>query len=140
MSDPGSVDASQTGIVDDDDLLAAIQAFLKQDVVPELKGHAAFNARIAANALGIVQRSRELSNDIERLDARARDQFDFNCDATVPVTVQLSRALAEGAVTVSEELFDYLKRRQLLVTAINNPRYASRVEAVSRWCDPPVDD
>jgi len=41
------------------ELVEAVRAFIEQRAMPELKGHTAFHARVAANALGIV--SRELS-------------------------------------------------------------------------------
>jgi len=41
------------------ELVDVVRAFLEQRAMPELKGHTAFHARVAANALGIV--SRELT-------------------------------------------------------------------------------
>jgi hypothetical protein len=41
------------------ELVDAVREFLEKRAMPELKGHTAFHARVAANALGIV--SRELS-------------------------------------------------------------------------------
>jgi hypothetical protein len=45
------------------ELVDAVRAFLEQRAMPELKGHTAFHARVAANALGIV--SRELKEGPE---------------------------------------------------------------------------
>ncbi len=42
------------------ELVAAVRDFLEQRAMPELKGHTAFHARVAANALGIVARELEL--------------------------------------------------------------------------------
>jgi hypothetical protein len=41
------------------ELVAAVRDFLEQRAMPELKGHTAFHARVAANALGIVARELE---------------------------------------------------------------------------------
>lgn len=41
------------------ELVAAVRDFLEQKAMPELKGHTAFHARVAANALGIVARELE---------------------------------------------------------------------------------
>jgi len=38
------------------ELVTAVRDFLEQRAMPELKGHTAFHARVAANALGIVAR------------------------------------------------------------------------------------
>ncbi|HXC55173.1 MAG TPA: DUF6285 domain-containing protein [Rhizomicrobium sp.] len=51
------------------ELVVAVRDFLEQRAMPELKGHTAFHARVAANALGIVARELELgaaSGDAER--------------------------------------------------------------------------
>ncbi len=52
------------------ELVAAVRDFLEQRAMPELKGHTAFHARVAANALGIVMRELEqgaASGDAERV-------------------------------------------------------------------------
>jgi hypothetical protein len=51
------------------ELVDAVRAFIEQRAMPELKGHTAFHARVAANALGIVSRELKLgpqANDQER--------------------------------------------------------------------------
>jgi hypothetical protein len=41
------------------ELVAAVRDFIEQKAMPELKGHTAFHARVAANALSIVARELE---------------------------------------------------------------------------------
>jgi hypothetical protein len=41
------------------ELVVAVRDFLEQKAMPELKGHTAFHARVAANALSIVARELE---------------------------------------------------------------------------------
>jgi hypothetical protein len=41
------------------ELVAAVRDFIEQRAMPELKGHTAFHARVAANALSIVVRELE---------------------------------------------------------------------------------
>lgn len=41
------------------ELVVAVRDFIEQKAMPELKGHTAFHARVAANALGIVARELE---------------------------------------------------------------------------------
>jgi len=43
------------------ELVVAVRDFLEQRAMPELKGHTAFHARVAANALSIVARELELA-------------------------------------------------------------------------------
>jgi hypothetical protein len=42
------------------EIVTVVREFLEQKVMPELKGHSAFHARVAANALGIVARELEI--------------------------------------------------------------------------------
>ncbi len=56
------------------ELVEAVRNFLETKAMPELKGHTAFHARVAANALGIVARQLELGDasaaaETERLQA-----------------------------------------------------------------------
>ena len=50
-----------------DELLAAIESFLEQDVMPNSEGARRFHARVAANTLRIVRR--ELAGEEEQLAA-----------------------------------------------------------------------
>jgi Domain of unknown function (DUF6285) len=50
------------------ELVEAVRDFLEQKAMPELKGHTAFHARVAANALSIVAR------ELERGPQSARDE------------------------------------------------------------------
>lgn len=54
------------------ELVEAVRDFLEQKAMPELKGHTAFHARVAANALSIVARELEqgpqsAQDELERL-------------------------------------------------------------------------
>ena len=49
------------------ELVTAVRDFLEQRAMPELKGHTAFHARVAANALSIV--ARELERGGQAADA-----------------------------------------------------------------------
>lgn len=42
------------------ELVEVVRTFIEQRAMPELKGHTAFHARVAANALGIVSRELKL--------------------------------------------------------------------------------
>src|ERR1700746_941794 len=50
------------------ELVTAVRDFLEQKAMPELKGHTAFHARVAANALSIVAR------ELEQGPRSARDE------------------------------------------------------------------
>jgi hypothetical protein len=46
-----------------DELLAAIERFLRDDVMPSIEGARSFHIRVAANAIAIVRREIELQED-----------------------------------------------------------------------------
>src|SRR3990172_6049878 len=47
------------------ELVAAVREFLERRALPELAGHTAFHARVAANALAIVERQLRLGPEAE---------------------------------------------------------------------------
>jgi hypothetical protein len=132
-----SEDKQQTIISDVtiSELLGAVKGFLMDRALPALSGRDQFNARVAANVLGIIEREQQLGPELAALDAAAAQQWlpDDAESGTAPQ--QLSRALAARVIDADSHFFDYLKKRQLLVAAINNPRYASRKVAEEKWRD-----
>ena len=53
------------------ELLTAVRAFLREEVLPQLEGFTAYNTRVAANSLAIVARELEHSLELEALDKQA---------------------------------------------------------------------
>ena len=115
------------------ELLGAVKGFLMDSALPALSGRDQFNARVAANVLGIIEREQQLGPELAPLDAVATQQWLPNGPGTGSAPQQLSRALAAREINTDSHFFDYLKQRQLLVAAINNPRYASRKVAEEKW-------
>ena len=117
------------------ELLGAVKGFLMDSALPALSGRDQFNARVAANVLGIIEREQQLGPELAALDAVAAQQWLPDEPGTGTAPQQLSRALAAREINTDSPFFDYLKQRQLLVAAINNPRYASRKVAEEKWRD-----
>ena len=117
------------------ELLGAVKGFLMGSALPALSGRDQFNARVAANVLGIIDREQQLGPELAALDAAAAQQWLPGDPGPGTAPQQLSRALAarEIDVDVDGDFFEYLKQRQLLVSAVNNPRYASRKVAEEKW-------
>src|SRR5690242_10759035 len=80
------------------ELVTAVRDFLEQRAMPELKGHTAFHARVAANALGIV--ARQLEHGGPSADAeRERLKKLLGHDGTLmDLNRELCRQIREGAV------------------------------------------
>ena len=115
------------------ELLEAVKRFLMDSALPALSGRDQFNARVAANVLGIIDREQQVGPELATLDAAAAQQWLRVDSGSGTVLQQLSRALAAREIDVHTDFFEYLKQRQLLVAAINNPRYASRKVAEEKW-------
>ena len=117
------------------ELLGAVKGFLMDSALPALSGRDQFNSRVAANVLGIIDREQQLGPELAALDAAAARQWLPGDPGVGTAPQQLARALAAREIDSNNHFFDYLKQRQLLVTAINNPRYASRKVAEDKWRD-----
>ena len=115
------------------ELLEAVKGFLMDSALPALSGRDQFNARVAANVLGIIDREQQVGPELAALDAAAAQQWLSGDSGSGTALQQLSRALAAREIDADTDFFEYLKQRQLLVAAINNPRYASRKVAEERW-------
>ena len=115
------------------ELLEAVKGFLMDSALPALSGRDQFNARVAANVLGIIDREQQVGPELAALDAAAAQQWLPGDSGSGTALQQLSRALAAREIGADTDFFEYLKQRQLLVAAINNPRYASRKLAEERW-------
>ena len=117
------------------ELLEAVKGFLMDSALPALSGRDQFNARVAANVLGIIDREQQVGPELAALDAAAAQQWLPGDSGSGTALQQLSRALAAREIDADTDFFEYLKQRQLLVAAINNPRYASRKVAEEKWRD-----
>jgi len=115
------------------ELLGAVKGFLMDSALPALSGRDQFNARVAANVLGIIDREQQVGPELAALDAAAAQQWLPGDSGSGTALQQLSRALAAREIDADTDFFEYLKQRQLLVAAINNPRYASRKVAEEKW-------
>lgn len=115
------------------ELLGAVKGFLMESVLPAVAGRDQFNTRVAANVLGIIEREQALSPALQALDREAAQRWLPEQASTEELPQQLARALAKRDIPVDPDFMAYLKARQLVVTAINNPRYASRAVAEARW-------
>jgi len=107
------------------ELVEAVRDFLEQKAMPELKGHTAFHARVAANALSIVARELEqgpnsAKGEVERLRKL------LGHDGTLEdLNRELCRRIRAGDVTlVTPGLADHLTITTRDKVAIDQPNYA----------------
>ena len=108
------------------ELLEATAAFLRDVAVPQLSGHAAFHARVAANALDVVKREIELRPAAER-EEHARLTALLRTEGPLEeLNALLSRRIAAGELSLQTPgLAAHLWATTLAKVAIDQPTYAS---------------
>jgi len=107
------------------EIVTAVREFIETKAIPELTGHTAFHARVAANALAIAERelaTGPAASEAERLRLKAMLDRDGTLD-------QLNRALsariASGDITLETPgLAAHLKATTLDKVAIDQPSYS----------------
>ena len=106
------------------DLVSAVRRFLDHEVRPELRGRLGFHTRVAANALGIVER--EMING-ERLETAERGGLENLVGEAGPVAelnAVLCRRIEEGSLDErGDELIAHLRRTIDAKLAIDNVKY-----------------
>lgn len=108
------------------ELLDATASFLRDVAVPQLSGHTAFHARVAANALDVVKRELELRPAAE-CEEHARLTALLHTDGSIAeLNALLSRRIAAGELTLQTPgLAAHLWATTLAKVAIDQPTYAS---------------
>jgi hypothetical protein len=115
------------------ELVDAVREFLETRAMPELKGHTAFHARVAANALAIV--SRELDQgppsaheELNRLRGLLRR------DGTLEeLNRELCRRIRTGEFTLKTPgLANHLEKTTRDKVAIDQPGYSGLKQAQER--------
>jgi hypothetical protein len=108
------------------ELLEAVAAYLREQAMPQLPGHAAFLARVSANALDIVRRQLLLAPqadvaELQRL--RALLQLD---GTLAELNARLCRLIAGGQVGLhTPGLAEHLWLTTLEKLAVDQPGYES---------------
>ncbi len=97
------------------ELLAAVRAFVEDHAMPELEGHAAFHARVAANTLAIIERELE-QGPAAAANERARLMALLNAKGSLEA---LNRQLAEALRSGDMDLETPGLREHLLATTID---------------------
>ena len=117
-------------------LVAAVRDFLERVAQPELSGHSAFHARVAANALAIVER--ELALGAEQ-DAAERERLRALLGRDGPLEAQnraLCRAIRAGEITADTPgLLEHLRATTLAKLAVDQPGYSGYRRALARRRD-----
>lgn len=114
------------------DLLDAVMEFLENKVMPKVPAHIAFHARVAANALKIVQRETELGPGLRNEEhQRLRGLLGMEGDPG-DLNAELCRRIRNKELDMhNPELVDHLWQTTLAWLSIDNPEYSAYKKAVS---------
>lgn len=117
------------------DLLASVEAFLKDDILPQLPPGDAYRTRVSANVLAMVRRYLEQASADGSHDERERLHLLTGKRGTLAgQTAELSRLIAEGDLTTDDpRLRDHLWRTTLAKLAVDQPKYSGYRRALEEW-------
>ncbi|MBX3644047.1 MAG: hypothetical protein KF720_13380 [Rubrivivax sp.] len=111
---------------DTEDLLAAVALFLREQAIPQLPGHAAYHARVAANMVDIVRRQLQLA---PAADAQERQRLRtlLQADGSLAeLNALLCERIADGRINLQTPgLPAHLWQSTLDKLAVDQPSYAS---------------
>lgn len=107
------------------EIVDVVSEFMRQRVLPQLQGHTAFHALVAANALDIVKRELAIAPEANEAE-KARLEKLLGKDGTLEELNRLLCARIEaGDVTADTPgLADHLWETTLTKLAIDQPKYS----------------
>ena len=108
------------------ELIEAVTGFIREHAMPQLQGHTAFHARVAANALDIVKRELEIGPE-DNAAERTRLQKLLGHDGELDqLNAELCDKIAGGDLDLTTPgLKDHLWATTLTKLAIDQPKYAA---------------
>ncbi|MEM9668060.1 MAG: DUF6285 domain-containing protein [Pseudomonadota bacterium] len=109
------------------ELVEAVKSFIDETAAPNLKGHAAFHARVASNVLATVVREIEMGAEAAA-DERARLVALLETDGETDLdrlNRDLSGRIRAGKMTLqTPNLLNHLKSTAISQLSIDQPRYS----------------
>ena len=115
------------------ELIKAVADFLRNDIAPQLEGHAAFKLRVGINALDLVGRQLTLAQAADATEINRLTQL-LGREGSL---MELNRALADGIAggefnLQTPGLSEHLWQTTIDKLAIDQPNYASYRRELSR--------
>ncbi|ABS64682.1 conserved hypothetical protein [Parvibaculum lavamentivorans DS-1] len=113
------------------ELIEAVADFIRNHAMPQLQGHAAFHARVAANALDIVKRELEVapaanSDEISRLT-----ELLGHGGLLEDLNRELCEKIEQGQIGLDTPgLADHLWKTTLTKLSIDQPNYSGYRRAI----------
>lgn len=107
------------------ELVKAVRDFLENKALPELKGHTAFHARVAANALAIAARQLEQGGAADEAELKRLQALLGRDGSLEELNRALCRAIQEGTLDIgSTDLRQHLEVTTRAKVEIDQPNYS----------------
>lgn len=116
------------GEIDYPELAIALGEWNRQSVQEEARGHQLFEARVAGNAMGILQRQAQWGGAFQQASTARLAAMDLDHQ-------RLCRALCKHEIGLEDDaVWDHLRLSALERMAIDQPRYSGFLCARQQWC------
>ena len=108
------------------ELIKAVADFLRNEIVPVMKGHNAFKLRVGINALDLVTRQLALEQSGDAAEGARLKQLLGMDGALIDLNRALSDKIAKGEVDLQTPgLAEHLWKTTMDTLAVDQPNYAS---------------
>lgn len=109
-----------------DELVKAVADFLRNDITPQLSGHAAFKLRVAINALDLVTRQLTLEGASNASEAASLSALLGTTGSLNELNQILAARIASGEADLDTPgVKDHLWQTTLAKLAVDQPNYAA---------------
>jgi hypothetical protein len=114
-----------------EELLEAVEEFLRDHAMPALPGHLSFHARVAANVVGIARREVEQSGQIEADQAQRLMNILGHEGSVTELNRELCMQIRNGDIELFDPaLMDHLNKFAIEELGVDNPRYSAYRKAM----------
>ncbi len=118
---------------DNAELFAAVSGFLKDDVLPKLTGSEAYHLRVAMNALSILEREAATAPQLDSAEAERLSALLGTTGTRDELNHALCEGIRAGKLTYRDaRLMDHLTKTTMGKMSIDNPKYATYVQALRK--------
>jgi len=114
-----------------DELLEAVEEFLRDHAMPALPGHLSFHARVAANVVGITRREIAQSDQIEADQLQRLVGILKHEGSLKDLNRELSEKIRSGDIKWDDPvLMDHNQKFAIEELGVDNPRYSTFKKAM----------
>jgi hypothetical protein len=108
------------------ELIKAVADFLRNEIMPVIKGHTAFKLRVGINALDLVTRQLALEQGSDAAETARLTQLLGVDGSLMELNRTLSERIAKGEVDLqTPDLSEHLWQTTMDKLAVDQPNYAS---------------